>query len=162
MAELAQMVRDEVSHKVVHDFIVACAGVWTQMLSSEFNKFQHEGGLTRIRAEALILPSVLFGRVVGVLKWLDVGVAPQRRVRHELDGVHDAGTSSHACFVNPVGLHNYYEVPETSAEIMNFFSFHSGAIMNDVGMLNCAMETPSSACVPNGPTMRIFLFSQVP
>lgn len=66
------------------------------MLSSEFNKFQHEGGFTRIRAEALILPSVLFGRGVGVLKWLDVGVAPQRRVRHELDGVHDASTSSHA------------------------------------------------------------------
>lgn len=133
-AEVTQMVRDEVSHKVVHDFLVAWggvtvlkssdifirarahAGVWAQMLGSELHKFQHEGGLTRIRADSLTLPSALLGRVVGVLNWLDVGVAPPRRVRHELDGVRDAGTSNtFPGFVTPARLHNYYEVPETSA-----------------------------------------------
>ena len=69
------------------------AGIWAQMLGSEFHKFQHEGGLTKIRADSLTLPSALLGRVVSVLNRLDVGVAPPRRARHELDGVHDAGTS---------------------------------------------------------------------
>ena len=54
--------------------------------------------------------------VVGVLNWLDVGVVPPRRVRHELDGVRDAGTSyTFPGFVTPTRLPNCYEVPETSA-----------------------------------------------
>jgi len=133
-AEVTQMVRDEVSHMVVHDFLVAWegvtvlkssdifirarahAGIWAQMLGSELHEFQHGGGLTRIRADSLTLPSALRGRVVGVLNWLDVGVAPPRRVRHELDGVRDAGTSNtFPGLVTPARLHNYYKVPETSA-----------------------------------------------
>ena len=51
---------------------------------SEFHKFQHEGGLSRIRADSLTLLSAWLGRVVTVLKGLGAGVAPPRRVRHEL------------------------------------------------------------------------------
>ena len=58
----------------------AHAGVWVQMLGSEHHKFHHEGGLARIRADSLTLPSMLLSSVVGVLNWVDVGVAPPRRV----------------------------------------------------------------------------------
>ena len=58
----------------------AHAGAWAQMLGSELHKFHHEGGLTRFRADSLSLASTSLGSVVGVLNWLDVGVAPTRRV----------------------------------------------------------------------------------
>ena len=61
------MVRDEESHKVVHDFLLAWGGVederhypvrshsrvWTRMFGSERHQFQHEDGAVRIRADSL-------------------------------------------------------------------------------------------------------------
>ena len=133
-AEVTQMVRDEVSHKVVHDFLLAWGGVtllqstdifiraraearvWARMFGSELHQFQHEDGAVRTRADSLTLPSALVGRVVGVLNWLDIGVAPPRRVRHELDSSRDAGVSSRfPGYVTPALLHEYYGVPETTA-----------------------------------------------
>ena len=133
-AEVTQMVRDEVSHKVVHDFLLAWGGVtllqstdifiraraearvWARMFGSELHQFQHEDGAVRTRADSLTLPSALVGRVVGVLNWLDIGVAPPRRVRHELDSSRDAGVSNRfPGFVTPALLHEYSGVPETTA-----------------------------------------------
>jgi len=41
---------------------------------------------------------------------------------------------------------------DATASIMEAFPNIQGAIVNEVGMLNCAMDTPSSPCIPNGPT----------
>jgi len=34
---------------------------------------------------------------------------------------------------------------------MEEFPHLQGAIVNEVGMLNCAMDTPDAICIPNGP-----------
>merc|ERR1719162_2379742 len=34
---------------------------------------------------------------------------------------------------------------------MEKWPFLKGAIVNEVGMLNCAMDTPDAICIPNGP-----------
>merc|ERR1712232_269111 len=40
---------------------------------------------------------------------------------------------------------------DTTVAIMEQFPHLQGAIVNEVGMLNCAMDTPNATCVPNGP-----------
>lgn len=52
------------------------------------------------------------------------------------------------------GYDNFQAKLDATAKIMEDYPFIQGAIVNEVGMLNCAMDTPSSACVPNGPTQQ--------
>ena len=72
--EVTQVVRDEVSHKEVHDFLRAWgdvtvlqstdifiraraqARVWARMSGSELHQFQHEDGAVRTRADSLTIP----------------------------------------------------------------------------------------------------------
>ena len=165
-AEVTQMVRDEVSHKVVHDFLLAWGGVtllqstdifiraraearvWARMFGSELHQFQHEDGAVRTRADSLTLPSALVGRVVGVLNWLDIGVAPPRRVRHELDSSRDAGVSSRfPGYVTPTLLHEYYGVPETTAGSADV-QFHRKNDPDGVRITRANLEPTGPATVP--------------
>merc|ERR1712136_401305 len=52
------------------------------------------------------------------------------------------------------GDDNFQAKLDATAKIMEDYPFIQGAIVNEVGMLNCAMDTPSSACVPNGSTQQ--------
>ena len=38
--------------------------------------------------------------------------------------------------------------------------FIQSATANEVSMLNCAMDTSSSVCVPNGPPLEFYLVSE--
>jgi len=41
-----------------------------------------------------------------------------------------------------------------NVQIMEEFPFIQGSIVNEVGMLNCAMDTPDAICEPNGPDQK--------
>uniref|UniRef100_A0A7S1A4J3 subtilisin n=1 Tax=Noctiluca scintillans TaxID=2966 RepID=A0A7S1A4J3_NOCSC len=130
--EVKQIVRDEVSHVVVNEFLAAWDGVtvvrssdlfirarataslWSKMFGSALHEYKQDDGTLRARADSLTLPSVLGGHVVGVLNWLDVGVQPPSRVRRELEPVAD-GARTFPGYVTPARLHEYYGVPETVA-----------------------------------------------
>lgn len=43
---------------------------------------------------------------------------------------------------------------------MEKWPFLQGAIVNEVGMLNCAMDTPDAICIPNGPDQKYPALSQ--
>jgi len=43
---------------------------------------------------------------------------------------------------------------------MEEFPFIQGAVVNEVGMLNCAMDTADAICIPNGPTQKYPAISQ--
>lgn len=45
------------------------------------------------------------------------------------------------------------KIDKTKA-LMEKFPHLQGAIVNEVGMLNCAMDTPNATCVPNGPAQK--------
>ena len=45
-------------------------------------------------------------------------------------------------------------------KIMDDFLFFQSATVNEVSMLNCAMDTSSSVCVPNGPPLEFYLVSE--
>jgi len=50
------------------------------------------------------------------------------------------------------GYKDFQSKLDRTVELMEEFPFLQGAIVNEVGMLNCAMDTPQAACIPNGPT----------
>jgi len=57
------------------------------------------------------------------------------------------------CRPEATGGYDHFQAKlNATASIMEAFPNIQGAIVNEVGMLNCAMDTPSSPCVPNGPT----------
>ena len=45
-------------------------------------------------------------------------------------------------------------------KIMDDFLFIQSATVSEVSMLNCAMDTSSSVCVPNGPPLEFYLVSE--
>merc|ERR1719253_1303915 len=49
------------------------------------------------------------------------------------------------------GYQNFQEKLDATVSLMNDFPHLQGAIVNEVGMLNCAMDTPDAICTPNGP-----------
>merc|ERR1712137_1107949 len=49
------------------------------------------------------------------------------------------------------GYQNFQEKLDATISLMNDFPHLQGAIVNEVGMLNCAMDTPDAICIPNGP-----------
>lgn len=52
------------------------------------------------------------------------------------------------------GYKNFQAKLDATTALMEEFEFLQGAIINEVGMLNCDMATPSSSCIPNGPTQK--------
>jgi hypothetical protein len=52
------------------------------------------------------------------------------------------------------GYQLFQEKLDDTIEIMEEFPHLLGAIVNEVGMLNCAMDTPDAICVPNGPRQK--------
>lgn len=51
------------------------------------------------------------------------------------------------------GYDNYQEKLDKTVELMEEFPFLLGAIVNEVGMLNCDMSTPAAICEPDGASM---------
>lgn len=49
---------------------------------------------------------------------------------------------------------------DKTVQLMEEFPHLQGAIVNEVGMLNCAMDTPDAICVPNGPDQKYPASSQ--
>lgn len=51
----------------------------------------------------------------------------------------------------PDGYTGFQSKLDDTISIMEEFPFIMGAIVNEVGMLNCAMNTPDAICIPDGP-----------
>jgi len=49
------------------------------------------------------------------------------------------------------GYRNFQSKLDATVALMEEFPHLQGAIVNEVGMLNCAMDTPEAICIPNGP-----------
>jgi len=58
------------------------------------------------------------------------------------------------------GYDNFELKLNKTVELMERFPHLQGAIVNEVGMLNCAMNTPDAICVPNGPNQKYPALSQ--
>jgi hypothetical protein len=58
------------------------------------------------------------------------------------------------------GYENFQSKLNATIEIMEEYPHLLGAIVNEVGMLNCAMDTPDAICVPNGPHQKYPAASQ--
>jgi len=52
------------------------------------------------------------------------------------------------------GYAHFQSKLDATVALMNQFPHLMGAIINEVGMLNCAMDTPSAVCKPNGPDQK--------
>lgn len=52
------------------------------------------------------------------------------------------------------GYANFQDKLQKTLQLMEDFPFLQGAIVNEVGMLNCAMDTPDAECIPNGATQK--------
>merc|ERR1719203_2411717 len=48
------------------------------------------------------------------------------------------------------GYKDFQHKLDATVELMEQFPHLQGAIVNEVGMLNCAMDTPDAICIPNG------------
>ena len=49
---------------------------------------------------------------------------------------------------------------DATVKIVDDFLFIQSATVNDSFMLNCATDTSSSVCVPNGPPLEFYLVSE--
>jgi len=49
------------------------------------------------------------------------------------------------------GYDGFQDKLDKSVALMEKYPHLQGAIVNEVGMLNCAMNTPDAICIPNGP-----------
>ena len=58
------------------------------------------------------------------------------------------------------GYADYQKKLDATVALMEEFPHLQGAIVNEVGMLNCAMDTPDAICVPNGPNQKYPAMSQ--
>lgn len=52
------------------------------------------------------------------------------------------------------GYADFQHKLDATVELMEQFPHLQGAVVNEVGMLNCAMDTPDAICVPNGPNQK--------
>lgn len=52
------------------------------------------------------------------------------------------------------GYADFQQKLDATVELMEQFPHLQGAVVNEVGMLNCAMDTPDAICVPNGPDQK--------
>lgn len=52
------------------------------------------------------------------------------------------------------GYANFLKKLDATVDLMEQFPHLQGAIVNEVGMLNCAMDTPDAICIPNGPDQK--------
>jgi len=52
------------------------------------------------------------------------------------------------------GYDGFQDKLDKSVELMEKYPHLKGAIVNEVGMLNCAMDTPDAICIPNGPDQK--------
>lgn len=52
------------------------------------------------------------------------------------------------------GYADFQKKLDATVSIMEQFPHLQGAIVNEVGMLNCAMDTPDAICIPNGPKQK--------
>uniref|UniRef100_A0A7S4MC25 Asl1-like glycosyl hydrolase catalytic domain-containing protein n=1 Tax=Odontella aurita TaxID=265563 RepID=A0A7S4MC25_9STRA len=52
------------------------------------------------------------------------------------------------------GYEEFQRRLDATRELMEDFPHLMGAIVNEVGMLNCVMDTPDAICVPNGPDQK--------
>jgi hypothetical protein len=52
------------------------------------------------------------------------------------------------------GYDDFQAKLNATAQLMEDFPHLMGAIVNEVGMLNCAMDTPTAQCIPNGPSQK--------
>jgi len=58
------------------------------------------------------------------------------------------------------GYANFQLKLDKTVALMEKFPHLQGAIVNEVGMLNCAMNTPDAICIPNGPDQKYPAMSQ--
>jgi len=58
------------------------------------------------------------------------------------------------------GYENFQLKLDKTVALMEAFPHLQGAIVNEVGMLNCAMNTPDAICIPNGPYQKYPALSQ--
>jgi len=58
------------------------------------------------------------------------------------------------------GYENFQHKLDKTVALMEEFPHLQGAIVNEVGMLNCAMNTPNAICIPNGPDQKYPALSQ--
>lgn len=58
------------------------------------------------------------------------------------------------------GYDDFQDKLDKSVALMEKWPFLQGAIVNEVGMLNCAMDTPDAICIPNGPDQKYPALSQ--
>jgi hypothetical protein len=52
------------------------------------------------------------------------------------------------------GYDNFQNKLNKTVALMEEFPHLQGAIVNEVGMLNCAMDTPDAICIPDGPNQK--------
>jgi hypothetical protein len=58
------------------------------------------------------------------------------------------------------GYDGFQDKLDKTVQIMEKYPHLMGAIVNEVGMLNCAMDTPDAICIPNGPDQHYPALSQ--
>jgi len=58
------------------------------------------------------------------------------------------------------GYADFQKKLHATVQLMEAFPHLQGAIVNEVGMLNCAMDTPDAICIPNGPDQTYPALSQ--
>jgi len=58
------------------------------------------------------------------------------------------------------GYDGWQDKLDKSVALMEKYPHLQGAIVNEVGMLNCAMDTPDAICIPNGPDQKYPALSQ--
>merc|ERR1719262_569802 len=58
------------------------------------------------------------------------------------------------------GYDDFQTKLDKTVALMQEFPHLKGAIVNEVGMLNCAMDTPDAMCIPNGPNQKYPAMSQ--
>jgi hypothetical protein len=58
------------------------------------------------------------------------------------------------------GYDDFQSKLDKTVALMEEFPHLQGAIVNEVGMLNCAMDTPDAICIPNGPDQKYPALSQ--
>jgi hypothetical protein len=64
------------------------------------------------------------------------------------------------CQPDKGGYVNFQLKLNKTVELMEEFPHLQGAIVNEVGMLNCAMDTPDAICIPNSPRQKYPAMSQ--
>jgi hypothetical protein len=64
------------------------------------------------------------------------------------------------CRPDEGGYADFQKKLDATVQLMEAFPHIQGAIVNEVGMLNCAMDTPDAICIPDGPDQKYPALSQ--